>query len=275
MQLVDTYGLTNVGKVRKINEDHYFIGLMEKKMMFGQTSLSSEISKQLLRSSRAHLFLVADGLGGQPDGQLASEAAVEIIARYVTMSSNWYYDLNVEQEIDFLGRLEKSVFECHEELLQKFDGGNGAPSSTLTLVVLLWPRAYVVHVGDSRCYYFRQDELKQLTEDQTLAQQMMAQGVVSEERLKTSRYHHILTSALGSSVEPKIGLVDLERGDTLVLCTDGLTNHVSNEEIQEEMQKHRTAQESCEYLVDLALERGGTDNVTIIVARMTGEVEDG
>jgi protein phosphatase len=139
------------------------------------------------------------------------------------------------------------------------------------MVALIWPRAYVIHVGDSRAYYLRGGRLRQLTRDQTAYEDLLDQGLINEDEgqdagLK-SRLKNVLTSALGAQIKPSTGLIDLEPGDGLLLCTDGLTRHVSDNEIAGILGAGAGAEASCRRLVDLTLERGARDNVTVIVGR--------
>jgi protein phosphatase len=138
-------------------------------------------------------------------------------------------------------------------------------------VVLRWPRAYVVHVGDSRAYYLRGGRLRQLTRDQTAYDHLVDEGLIKEDPPdQTGRRHmlrDVLTSAVGSEIEPTIGLIDLEPDDVLLLCTDGLTKHVPDSDITEILGAGASAETTCSRLLDLTLERGARDNVTMIVGR--------
>jgi protein phosphatase len=134
---------------------------------------------------------------------------------------------------------------------------------------VLWPRAYIVHIGDSRCYHLRGRTLTQITQDQTLSQALVDAGALTEEQAATSPYASVLTQAVGASdvLEPALSQLELTAGDTLLMCTDGLTKHVAREAIVELLQGHPTAEAASGALVDAALAGGGTDNVTALVAR--------
>ncbi len=143
------------------------------------------------------------------------------------------------------------------------------PATTLTLAMLLWPRAYIVHVGDSRAFYLRKGRLRQLTRDQTTGEYMMSSGAWTEEQARKAPIGGALVSALGGGeMTPAVGLVDLQPGDTLLLCTDGLTRHVSDERITELLGRPTDAGTACRELVDEALAGGGHDNITVVAARM-------
>ena len=264
---LDTFGLTHVGKVRENNEDQFLIASLTKGVDLKQTSLEAVDRFEYLRSNDAYIFVVADGVGGVAGGERASGAAVETVAHYVSHTMGCYYNFDVEHEQEFLDQLEKAVHRCNEEV-KSYGGGRGGPASTLTMVTLTWPRAYVVHIGDSRCYFLRQGRLRPLTRDQTMGEELIDAGVMSAEQVSDRGLDHLLTSAVGADINPVIGLIDLEWGDVLLMCTDGLTKHVSDERIAALVSRKGTAREIAEALLEEALEGGGTDNVTVIVGRM-------
>jgi protein phosphatase len=139
------------------------------------------------------------------------------------------------------------------------------------MVTLTWPRAYLVHVGDSRAYYLRRGRLRQITRDQTTGEYMVDVGAWTEEQAARAKVSANLTSALGGSeMIPAVGLIDLEPGDVLLLCTDGLTKHVSDARIAEVLGTDTPVEAMCRELVREALDDGGTDNITVIVARTGG-----
>jgi protein phosphatase len=142
-------------------------------------------------------------------------------------------------------------------------------ATTVTMAHVLWPRAYLVHIGDSRCYRLRHGELHQVTRDQTVSQALVDSGAMTAEQAASSPYSNMLTQAVGGSdeVEPALSHLELETGDVLLMCTDGLTKHVSTDAIARILQDHPSAQASANALVEAALAGGGTDNVTALVAR--------
>jgi serine/threonine protein phosphatase PrpC len=147
-------------------------------------------------------------------------------------------------------------------------------ATTLTLGIAVWPWLYVVQLGDSRCYYYWNDKLHQVTRDQTVAQDLVDQGIMPRERLSASPYRHVLSSAAGAQdALPEVSRVRIDRyGSVLLFCSDGLTKHVSDEEIAHQIATHSGAEDVCKALLDLVLERGATDNVTIVVARRRARV---
>jgi PPM family protein phosphatase len=236
-----------------------------------QSSLPPEDITTLISESRGYILLVADGVGGRPDGQAASGTVVKTIAHHVTHLMDLYRRLDSNNEATFVAELETSVLKSHAVLLEEgkkeYAGRGGA--TTLTMVAALWPHAYVIQVGDSRCYRLRDRRLERMTQDQTLAQALLEKGALRASEAQQSPLRGVLASALGGrEATPSIYGTDCRWDDVVLLCTDGLTRHVSDAEIEAELQSLHTSQESCQRLVRLALERGGEDNVTVVIGRL-------
>jgi protein phosphatase len=141
--------------------------------------------------------------------------------------------------------------------------------TTLTMAYTLWPRAYVVHVGDSRCYLFRNKQLEQITRDHTVAQQLVEAGRLQPDEVESSRYSSVLWNALGggsTEVSPEVYKMRLQPGDTMLLCTDGLTKHVDDARLLDLLTEEASNEEVAEKLVDAANSAGGTDNITAVMA---------
>lgn len=273
---VDVFGLSDRGRVRRDNQDQFLIGSLHKLLRVHQSSLPAEDITTLISDSRGYILLVADGVGGRPDGQAASGTVVKTIAHHVTHLMDLYRRLDSNNETIFVTELEQSVHKSHAALLgegqREYDGRGGA--TTLTMVAALWPRAYVIQVGDSRCYRLREGRLQRITRDQTVAQALVEQGALSETEASRSPLRGVLASALGGpEATPQIHATDCRWDDVVLLCTDGLSRHVTDAEIEAELRSIRTAQESCQRLVRLALERGGEDNVTVVIGRLKNRPE--
>jgi len=265
---VDAFGLTDPGKVRPANEDHFAIAVLRKAVELRQCSITASHVTERYTSPEAMVFVVADGVGGHPGGAFASETAITALVEYLSQAAGCYHNLDVTREHEFLAQLENSVHTAHLRLGGS-EGGSHGPATTLTMATLVWPRAYIVHVGDSRAFYLRRGRLRQLTRDQSMGEFMVESGAWTEEQARRARTSGVLVSALGAAeMTPALGLVDLVPGDTLLLCTDGLTKHVSDEAIAEILGRAGSAEAACRALVDAALAEGGTDNVTAVVARM-------
>jgi serine/threonine protein phosphatase PrpC len=268
---VDVFGLTDRGQVRRENQDQFLIASLHKLLRVHQSSLAADDVSPLISDTRGWLFLVADGVGVRPDGQAASGTAVKSIAHYVTHLTDLYRRLDEEKESVFLAELEASVRRTHEVLRAESEreyGGRGG-ATTLTMVAALWPRAYLVQVGDSRCYRLRDGNLERMSTDQTVVQSLVDSGAITETEAHRSPLQGVLSSALGGQeATPMTRTADVRWGDVMLLCTDGLTRHASDQEIEAELRQIQSAEQSCRRLVKLALERGGTDNVTVVIGRL-------
>ena len=264
---VDVAGLTDVGRKRKVNDDHFVIAGLQRTVVIRQTSLPGDRGFDRLRGLEGLLMMVAYGVGGRPKGALASETAITALVEYIAQAAGCFNQLEVDQEHQFLEQLELGVLEAHRRLLTTGDARYG-PATTLTMAMLIWPRVYIVHVGDSRAFYLHKGRLRQLTRDQTTGEYMVDAGAWTEEQARSAPLASNLASALGSEeLIPVIGLVDLQPGDTLLLCTDGLSKHVADQRIVELLVGADSADAACRALVDAALAEGGTDNITAVVAR--------
>ena len=277
---IDLFGLTHPGKKRAENEDHFLACTVHPEVIVHATSLPNVQSLPLRGEWRATIVLVADGVGGNADGGEASRIATETIMRYVSSSLRSYHDSGSMEEDIFLESLRGAVFEAHHAVRSeaKLRDDPKPMATTLTLGIVIWPWWYVVQLGDSRAYYWWDGKLTQVTRDQTVAQELVDQGVMPRERLASSPYRHVLSRAVGGESEeaiPDVTRVRIDRyGSVLLFCTDGLTKHVSDEEIAATIDANPRAEDVCKTLLELALERGGSDNITIVVCRrriVTGE----
>lgn len=266
---VDAAGLTHTGKRRDENEDHFIIASFEKTMQLHDTNLADRTVLDRLQRPPARLFVVADGVGGKIGGEVASSITIETIAAYLGGVIGCYHRFDVDGEHAFLDHLSQAVRQSHDRIKAEFPGGRGA-ATTVTMVALVWPRAYLVHVGDSRAYYLRRGLLRQITRDQTMGEVMVDLGAISEDVARKRGLYNVLSSAVGGDLSPEVGLIDLEPDDVLLLCTDGLTTHVPDDRIAEVLGRSSTTALAGRALVDAALEGGGTDNITVVVARFTG-----
>jgi serine/threonine protein phosphatase PrpC len=268
---VDAFGMTDVGKKRKENQDQFLIASLHKLLKVHQSSLPVDGITPLVTESRGYLFVVADGVAGRPDGAVASGTAVRTIAHYVTHLTDLYRRLDSDKEAVFLAELEASVWKSHEVLRAQgdrdYDGRGGA--TTLTMVAVLWPRAYLVQVGDSRCYRLRGGKLERISRDQTVAQELLDSGALTETEAHRSPFKSVLASAVGGKdAVPETQASDCRWEDVMLLCSDGLTRHVTEDEIELELQNIQSSEASCRRLIALALERGGEDNVTVVISRL-------
>jgi serine/threonine protein phosphatase PrpC len=266
---IDVHGLTHPGKVRRENQDHFLLCSLRRQVVVRASSIP-EAEDLLGESTRlASLAMVADGVGGSARGETASRVALTAVTKYVTRSMRCYYGAG-ESDQEFYDALQEGAQRSHEELrrLGEENPDYSGMATTLTLYFGVWPRAYLLQVGDSRCYLFRQGELTQITRDQTMAQEMVDLGIMKQEDVAGTRFEHTLTSSIGGRhTEPKVSRFDMTWGHVLLLCSDGLTRHVSDQRIGEVLRSMTSARQACETLLQEALDGGGTDNITIVIGR--------
>lgn len=269
---LDLHGLTHPGRARSENQDHFLLGTVHAEVLVHGTNLPGVAGLPLRGERLATIMLVADGVAGSADGTEASRLATEAVTRYVAFTLRCYHAAAGGSDDVFLDELRRAALEAHEtvraEGARRPDGK--AMATTLSLGIVVWPWLYVVQVGDSRCYLYQERELRQLTRDQTLAQDLVDQGVLARDRAQASPLKHVLSSAIGSEqAAPEVTRVDVRRrGCVILVCTDGLTKHVADAEIAAALERMTSAEQVAGELLHLALERGGTDNITIVVGRV-------
>lgn len=270
---IDCYGLTDRGKSRRANEDQFLIAGLSKAMLVQQTSLSIEDQTRLLGGIQGKLLVVADGMGGAVGGERASYVAVSALTHYVLNTMSWFFRLDTGLEEELQRELRQGLERC-QRALEQDPGRREGMGTTVTMAYVRWPELHVVHAGDSRCYLHRRGQLTQLTRDHTVAQQLVEGGDLTPERAEESPMAHVLWNAVvvggESDLSPEVHRFQLEQGDTLILCTDGLTKHVDDPDIARQVARGQPADKLVQALVDAALHGGGSDNVTVIAARFAG-----
>ncbi len=276
---LDLFGLTHQGLVRSENQDQFLLGTIHQQIRVHGTSLP-ELEKAPLRSERlATILVVADGVGGGIGGAEASSIAASRITHYLTSTMECYRSKGRSAEREFLDALQAAAIEAHEAVRAESaarQSGSTNPidqhrsmASTLTVGLAVWPWLYVLQVGDSRCYFFIDGKLRQVTRDQTLAQDLVDRGALAPEQAAESPFSHVLASAVGGKeARPTVSRISLQRAGAIVLlCSDGLTKHVSDKEIAEQCARATSCEQLCRSLLDMVLERGATDNTTIVAGR--------
>ena len=228
-------GITDIGLHRKRNEDHYYT------------------------DEGRHVFVVCDGMGGHKGGDVASQLAVETIKNNVLF--------NTPQEI--IPSLDNAVKLANKMIYEKgrSDETLFEMGTTLTAAVMYDSNMFVAHVGDSSLFLFKAGKLIKITKDHTLAEQMLQDGLLKQEDMQSNVYNHVLTRAVGveNQVEIDFYQEEVTAGDWVLMCTDGLTDLVTNEEINEYLISANDPQKTARALLDLALKKGGFDNITIVL----------
>ncbi len=269
---IDAFGITDRGKVRESNQDNFLIVDVRKSVDVRHSSLPQESIAGRFGTASGHLFVVADGVGGRPAGDRASEATIRALLRYVGETVGCFNATSSTKVQELFTRLEDTVRDVHEALIEESGGGGHGPATTLTMVLLIWPRAYLIHTGDSRAYVRRGGRLQQLSTDQTFGEYMITLGAWTKDQAASSRPGATLTSAVGGpDFQPIVGLIDLEPGDSLMLCSDGLSKHVDDERIEDVLAKESSSEAMSRKLLDDALAAGGTDNITVVVVNTSSQ----
>jgi len=266
---IDSYGITHPGKVRRDNQDHFLIAQLRGRLSIRASSLPS-VDRLPLEEERVGSFMmVADGVGGGLKGEKASRIALEEITQYISEAARCYYRDN-ESDEDFMHALERAARQVHETVIQQAAADPDAEgmATTLTLFIGVWPWTYLLQVGDSRYYVYRNGVLNQVSHDQTLAQELVDQGIMSEKLSASSPLSNVLISSIGGTqTAPLVTRMRNEWENVHLLCTDGLTRHVSDDRISERLASMQSARQVCEDLLHDALDAGGTDNITVLVGR--------
>jgi serine/threonine protein phosphatase PrpC len=266
---IDVHGLTHAGRVRTENQDHFLLATIHKRVNVIATNLEKQQQLPAGEQRVAFLAMVADGVGGEEGGAEASAVALESAMQYVNDSMSCLYDRDVA-ESTFTDLLQRCALQSHEAIRERASANarHASMATTLTLFMGVWPAYYLVQLGDSRYYLWREGRLTQITRDQTLANDLVDQGILSRAQAPHTRFAHVLSSALGAdTAEPVVTRLRAEWSYVHLLCSDGLTKHVSDERIADRLANMTSAKQVCEQLLEDALEDGGSDNITIIVGR--------
>jgi serine/threonine protein phosphatase PrpC len=265
---IDVFGMTHVGLKRPSNQDHFLIGSLRQRFNVRQSSLPDFSELPLVEDRLASLMMVADGVGGGRKGEEASQLAVAALTNYITESVRCYYSA-ARGDADFTAALEEAAYRCHNTVVEEaskhpeFEG----MATTLTLFIGVWPWCYLLQVGDSRYYQYRQGHLIQVSRDQTMAQELIDSGMFAAAVNKTGLTNILSSSIGGPETAPVVKRLPNSWNTIHLLCTDGLTKHVPDARIAERLGEMKSAQQACEGLLQDALDAGGTDNITIVVGR--------
>jgi protein phosphatase len=269
---MDCHGITDVGRRRPNNQDHYLVADLNKSMRVHGTSLNLDREARIYGGSQGKLLLVADGMGGEAEGERASTIAVDQLTTYVLNSLSWCFRLEEGAEQDFEDHLKDALKSCQQSIQAAVDERPELRSmgTTMTMAYVVWPRAFIVHVGDSRCYLLHNGNLEQVTADHTMAALLAETGKLSSADARSLPKGHALWNDLGGRADDlsvDVYRLTLEPDDTLLICTDGLYDMVDDTQLQQILATGAGAEETCRQLVELANNNGGSDNITAIVAR--------
>lgn len=257
---------SHLGLCRSNNEDHYAVVRRTRSRKILLTNVNT--AGLSLPDDCAYVAIVADGVGGSGYGELASELILRIGWELATIEPSWVMKFRasdwseLREQVENLGRRMKQEFQSYAEADPRLAG----MGTTWTCAYLMGTEALIAHVGDSRAYLFRNGNLDQLTRDHTYAQALEDAGVPPG---KAAKFQHVLTNAFtanNAQISVDVSHLPFEDRDRLLLCSDGLYNMVSDTEIAATLAAQLAPQKTSDRLVELALEHGGKDNVTVVVA---------
>jgi len=264
---VSVFGKTDLGRTRDHNEDTFLVADLST----GNASLQPEIRDHVV-GPKGTLFMVADGMGGAAAGEVASAMAADVI--FTHLKETWLQDTESTPQ-RFAFRLKEAVERANAKIHQhsKEHPEVRGMGTTVTAVAVLGNELYLAQVGDSRAYLIRDGGAIQLTKDQSLMQRLVEAGELTEEEAEQSERRNIILQALGPEPRVKVDLTyqPLSLGDTIVLCSDGLSGQVKKDEIAELVVKNPDLMTLCAKLIETANSRGGPDNITAVVARFEGD----
>lgn len=265
---VDWAALSHPGLVRAVNEDHYLLVRAGRFLRTVATSLPEGVIPAEF-GEVVYGIAVADGMGGETGGEVASRQAIAHLLQLVLSTPDWIIGLGepeVDKALDRAVQRFRTVNEAVVEVGQEWHLTR--MGTTLTMAWSLGTELFVAHVGDARVYLFHGGALRRLTRDHTVAQVLADTGQITPEELVTHRLRKVLTRVIGRTGkgEPDVLRARLADGDRVLVCTDGLTDMVDEAAIAAELGRGAPASETCRRLVDAALQAGGKDNVTVAVA---------
>lgn len=234
---------TDTGKVRKNNEDSFYV------------------------SKDNNIYIIADGIGGNNAGEIASKLAVDTVGDYIINMAKEIKD-NEENEIKRF--LSDCLYNANNKLLHKSNSNKEyfGMGTTITVLYIL-SRAYIAHLGDSRAYIMDKSSIKQLTQDHTLVAELYKNGTITIDEARNHPKKNIITRALGmdNMIKADTYSIEFNENEIIILCTDGVYNYIDDKEMLDIFNNNNNLQDSCDYIVSLVNNRGGNDNITIIAVK--------
>ncbi len=251
----DCYGRIELGAGRQVNSDQFLVASLLKVFQAEQTSLPLESGSWMHDRSERKLFVVADGLGSFDGAKGASSAAVATLTRYVLDTMPWFYGLSSGSTEHLGTELEKAVARCDERIrdMAEREDGQDFLSATLAMAYVVWPRAYIVRVGNCSCYVYRSGTLHPVPDT-------------------SGSKDDVLVDSLGgiSSTQAELYKVSLDNDDVMILCTDGVSRHLDDEQIATICDVSTASEELCRHMLGAVKDAGAEDNATVVAARFRG-----
>lgn len=266
----EAWGITDPGLVRERNEDQFLIATLERTLQVEQSSIADGNGNRVTERPQGRLLVVADGMGGVEGGDVASAVAIDGMTHYALALMPWVVAANFAHADILSDGLRHALHDCEQRLHQVAErkGLDRNMGTTLTIAYVTWPVLHIVHVGDSRCYVFRDGQLSRLTRDHTIAQELVERNTLTEDQAAQSRFASMLTNAVGGSNDAVVDLhrYELRTGDELLLCTDGLSAGVPDRQVRDLLAQGGSVRDRASTLVDAAKGAGGEDNITVVLA---------
>ena len=274
---VKAFGITDKGKVRSNNEDQFLVAELTKAMRVWQTSLIEP--KLQLGEERAHLFLVADGMGGHRAGERASALAVAAIEQFTLNSFKWFFGPDGAEATRVLAHFQTAFSEADAQIAEEAAehpelSGMG---TTVTMAFHLAAQFCVVHAGDTRAYLYRDGELHQLTRDHTVIADMIRSGILQPHEVPGHHLRNVITNVVGGGelgVTVEARALEVRPGDRVLLCSDGLTDMVTDEAIAATLEAEPEPEAAAKKLLARAMEGAASDNITVLVVRFDAAAAD-
>lgn len=267
---VRSCGMTDRGRVRPSNEDHFVVVEMARTMHIHATSVPQ--AQAHVSQHRGHLFVVADGVGGHEAGEVASALSIMTVEGFLLNSLKRFFHLEAPEEHHVLREFRAALVQADARIIEEAAAhpefmGMG---TTLTMAFVVNWKLLIAHAGDCRCYLMSGGELHQLTQDHTKVAEMVKLGTVSPAEASRHPYRHVVTNVLGGSrpgVQVEMHHLDLEPADLILVCSDGLTEMLDDDRIAAVLREEQDPREACQRLINEANAAGGMDNITVVVAR--------
>jgi protein phosphatase len=266
---VRAFGATDTGRLRRKNEDQFVVATLSSALSIEQSTIEEAGLRR--GASRAHLIVVADGMGGHAFGEQASAVAAWTVEELLLNALGWAFALEDPDSIIF-EELKRAVVRADEAVAREaaMRPEMRGMGTTLTLALSAGDRLYVAHAGDSRCYLLRAGVLYQITRDHTVIRELVAAGVLGPEEVERNQWRHVVTNVVGGGtpgVTAEVHELGVAPGDVLMLSTDGLHDMVGDDIIARILASQVEPRRACEALIDAANAAGGRDNITVVVAR--------
>ncbi len=274
--LVELHAMSDVGRVRRGNEDNYLLLDLATPRMWNRLDgdKSPEEMRQFTLGEKGLVLVVSDGMGGALAGDVASKMAIEAV-QAVLMGNN-AEGPECDPDSSLVDCLKHATLQANRNIHYKSleDSRCSGMGATLTGAAIKGDKLDLIQVGDSRAYVMRGTQIRLATKDQSLVQQLVDVGQISEEEAETHMFRNVILQALGAQTEltPATARIQIRQGDMLLLCSDGLSGKLRNEEIRQIVaDSTKDLAAACSALVAAANERGGEDNITVVLARFTGD----